>query len=95
VQLDPDARVMPEAGGVMRFSGNRLDLTVPNTVQADLAQHRHSHSELRRRHRAEEAANIDCACMRTSRRDFLRARDFERIAADVALTCEGLTRTYA
>jgi hypothetical protein len=38
-----------------------------------------------------EAPNVDSECTGTSLRDFLRARDFERIAEDVAVTYEGLT----
>ena len=38
-----------------------------------------------------EAPNFDSECTGTSLRDFLRARDYERIAEDVALTYEGLT----
>ena len=37
-----------------------------------------------------EAPNFDSECTGTSLRDFLRARDFERIAEDVALAYEGL-----
>ena len=36
------------------------------------------------------APNIDSECTGTSLRDFLRARDFEPIAEDVALSYEGL-----
>jgi hypothetical protein len=38
-----------------------------------------------------EAPNVDSERMVTSLRDSLRARNFERIAEDVALTYEGLT----
>ena len=31
MQLEPQVRVVPEAGGVMIFSGNQLHSTVPNT----------------------------------------------------------------
>ena len=31
VELDPQVRVVPEAGGVLLFSGNQLHSTVPNT----------------------------------------------------------------
>jgi hypothetical protein len=91
VQLHPQVRVVPEAGGLMLFSGNQLHSTVPNmsgrtrfsidfrTVNIDDVQSRR------------EAPNFDSECTGTSLRDFLRARDFERIAEGVALAYEGLT----
>lgn len=89
IELEPQVRVVPEVGGVMLFSGNQLHSTVPNnsgrtrfsidfrTVNADDVVNRH------------EAPNVDSECTGTSLRDFLRTRDFERIAEDVALTYEG------
>jgi len=89
VELDPQVRVVPEAGGVMMFSGNQLHSTVPN----DSGRTRFSidfrtvdfGDVVSRR----EAPNVDSECTGTTLRDFLRARDFERIAEDVALTYEG------
>ena len=89
IELEPQVRVVPEVGGVMLFSGNQLHSTVPNnsgrtrfsidfrTVNVDDVVNRH------------EAPNVDSECTGTSLRDFLRTRDFERIAEDVALTYEG------
>lgn len=89
IELEPQVRVVPEVGGVMLFSGNQLHSTVPNnsgrtrfsidfrTVNVDDVVNRH------------EAPNIDSECTGTTLRDFLRTRDFERIAEDVALTYEG------
>lgn len=91
VQLDPHVRVVPEAGGVMLFSGNQLHSTVPNTsgrtrFSIDFRTV-HIDDVMARR----EALNVDSECTGTTLRDFLRARDFQRIAEDVALTYEGLT----
>ena len=89
IELEPQVRVVPEVGGVMLFSGNQLHSTVPNnsgrtrfsidfrTVNVDDVVNRH------------EAPNVDSECTGTSLRDFLRTRDFEGIAEDVALTYEG------
>jgi hypothetical protein len=91
VQLEPHVRVIPEAGGVMLFSGNQLHSTVPNpsgrtrfsidfrTINIDDVMSR------------TEAPNVDSECTGTSLRDFLRASDFERISEDVALAYEGVT----
>jgi hypothetical protein len=91
VHLEPQVRVVPEAGGVMLFSGNQLHSTVPNTsgrtrFSIDFRTVNIEDVVARR-----EAPNVDSECTGTSLRDFLRARDFERIAEDVALTYEGLT----
>jgi hypothetical protein len=95
VQLEPQVRVVPEVGGVMLFSGNQLHSTVPNTsrqtrfsidfrtVNIDDVQSRF------------EAPNVDSECTGRALRDFLRVRDFERIAEDVALAYEGVTRADA
>lgn len=90
VQLDPQVRVVPEAAGVMLFSGNQLHSTVPNTsgrtrFSIDFRTVNIDDVIARR-----EAPNVDSNCTGTSLRDFLRARDFERIDEDVALTYEGI-----
>ncbi|MBS1692100.1 MAG: hypothetical protein JST91_07760 [Actinobacteria bacterium] len=91
VHLDPHVRIVPEVGGVMMFSGNQLHSTVPNTsgrtrfsidfrtVNVDDVMERR------------EAPNVDSECTGTSLRDFLRAKDFERIGENIALFYEGLT----
>jgi hypothetical protein len=95
VQLEPQVRIVPESGGVMLFSGNQLHSTVPNTsgrtrFSIDFRTVNIEDVIARR-----EAPNIDSECTGTSLRDFLRARDFERIAEDVALDYEGLTPAEA
>jgi hypothetical protein len=91
VQLHPQVRVVPEVGGVMLFSGNQLHSTVPNTsgrtrFSIDFRSVNIDDVASRR-----EAPNFDSECTGTSLRDFLRARDFERIAEDIALAYEELT----
>ena len=76
VQLDPQVRVVPEAGGVMLFSGNQLHSTVPNTsgrtrFSIDFRTVNLDDVLLRR-----EAPNVDSECTGTSLRDFLRAQGF-------------------
>jgi hypothetical protein len=90
VRLEPQVRVVPEVGGVMMFSGNQLHSTVPNTsgrtrFSIDFRTVNIDDIVLRR-----GAPNVDSECTGTSLRDFLRARDFERIAEDVALNYESL-----
>ncbi|MFF2107806.1 phytanoyl-CoA dioxygenase family protein [Rhodococcus koreensis] len=88
IDLDPQVRVVPEPGGVMLFSANQLHSTVPNhsgrtrfsidfrTVHLDDVVNRRG------------APNVDSECTGTSLRDFLRTRNFEQIAEDVAQTYE-------
>jgi len=80
VDPNPSLRFVPPPGGLILFSGAQLHSTVPNTTDVtrfsidfrtvnldDVLAHR-------------GAPNIDSACTGTSLGDFLRARDFERIA---------------
>ena len=90
MQLDPQVRLVPEVGGVMLFSGNQLHSTVPNTsgrtrFSIDFRTVNLDDVLARR-----EAPNVDSECTGTSMRDFMRARDCERIDEDVALRYEGL-----
>ena len=92
VQLDPPVRVVPEVGGVMLFSGNQLHSTVSNTsgrtrFSIDFRTVNIDDVIMRR-----EAPNVDSECTGTSLRDFLRARDYQRLDEDVALAYEGLAR---
>lgn len=88
IALDPQVRVVPEAGGVMLFSANQLHSTVPNTSGRTRfsIDFRTVHlDDVLRRH---EAPNIDSACTGTSLRDFLRTTDYERIDDDIASAYE-------
>jgi len=90
MQLEPQVRVVPEAGGVMIFSGNQMHSTVPNTsgkTRFSIDFRTVNIDDVRARR---EAPNVDSACTGTSLRDFLRARDLERMPEDVALDYEGM-----
>ncbi len=89
--LDPEVRVVPEAGGVKLFSGNQLHATVPNTSGRTSFSINFRTLNIDDVQSRREAPNVDSECTGTSLRDFLRARDFEQIAEDVALSYEGLT----
>ena len=89
VELDPQVRVVPEAGGVLLFSGNQLHSTVPNTsgrtrFSIDFRTVHLGDVQARR-----GAPNVDSECTGTTLRDFLRAADLQRIREDVALAYEG------
>jgi hypothetical protein len=90
VQLHPQVRVVPEVGGVMLFSGNQLHSTVPNTsgrTRFSIDFRTVNLDDVRSRR---EAPNFDSECSGTTLRDFLRAKDFERINEKIALDYEGL-----
>jgi hypothetical protein len=95
VQLEPHVRVVPEAGGVMIFSGNQLHSTVPNTSGRTRFSIDFRTVNIDDVITRTEAPNFDSQCTGTSLRDFLRVRDFEPIAEDVALTYEELATTDA
>ncbi len=82
--------MVPEVGGVMLFSGNQLHSTVPNTsgrTRFSIDFRTVNLDDVRSRR---EAPNFDSECTGTTLRDFLRAKDFERITEEVALDYEGL-----
>jgi hypothetical protein len=88
VELDPQVRVIPEAGGLLLFSGNQLHSTVPNTsgrtrFSIDFRTV-HVDDVVARR----EAPNVDSECTGTTLRDFLRASDLQRIDEQVAVDYE-------
>jgi ectoine hydroxylase-related dioxygenase (phytanoyl-CoA dioxygenase family) len=88
VELDPQVRVVPEAGGILLFSGNQLHSTVPNTsgrtrFSIDFRVV-HIDDVIARR----EAPNIDSECTGTTLRDFLRGSDLQRIDEEIVLAYE-------
>ena len=90
-QIDPQIRLICPVGGLILFSAAQMHSSVPNTsgvtrFSIDFRTVNIDDVQSRR-----EASNVDSECTGTSLRDFLRARDFQRIAEGVALTYEGLT----
>jgi hypothetical protein len=79
VDLDPQIRLLPPAGGVVLFSGAQFHSTVPN----DSGFTRYS-IDLRTVHQGDleqgvAAANVDSAPQGTTLRDYLRCTDFKRL----------------
>ena len=95
VQLEPHVRVVPEAGGVMIFSGNQLHSTVPNTSERTRFSIDFRTVNIDDVVTRTEAPNFDSQCTGTSLRDFLRASDLEPIAEDVAINYEKLATADA
>lgn len=86
VQTEPEVRLVPRAGSPILFSGAQLHSTVPNTSGAarwsidfrtvnldDVIAHG-------------GAPNVDSHPKGTSLRDFMRARDLQRMPEEIALT---------
>lgn len=95
VQLEPQVRVVPEVGGVMLFSGNQLHSTVPNTLGRTRFSIDFRTVNMGDVLAGRAAPNVDSDCAGTSLRDFLRARDFERIDEEIVLAYEGCTQADA
>jgi hypothetical protein len=95
VELEPQVRVVPEAGGVLLFSGNQLHSTVPNTSGRTRFSIDFRTVYLPDVVSRREAPNVDSRCTGTTLRDFLRATDLERMPEDVALSYESRTTTPA
>jgi hypothetical protein len=85
VELDPQTRIVCQAGGLILFSGAQLHSTVPNTsgytrFSIDFRTVHLDDVNARR-----GAPNIDSACTGTTLRDFVNADDFARISEQAVL----------
>jgi hypothetical protein len=92
VELDPQVRVVPEAGGVMLFSGAQLHSTVPNTsgrTRFSIDFRVVDIDDVRARR---GAVNVDSACTGTTLRDFVRCTDLAPMPEDLALAYEAEAR---
>lgn len=89
LELEPQIRFVPPAGGVIVFAAAQLHSTVPNT--AGLARYsidfRTTNIEDVKANRG--AKNIDSYCTGTSLRDFMRCRDLERVSDEIASAFDG------
>jgi hypothetical protein len=88
VELDPQVRVVPEAGGVLLFSGNQLHSTVPNTSGRTRFSIDFRVVDIDDVIARREAPNVDSECTGTTLRDFLRASDLQRIDEEIVLAYE-------
>lgn len=88
IELEPQVRVVPEAGGTLMFSGAQLHSTVPNTSGRTRfsIDFRTVHLGDVRAHRG--APNVDAECTGTTLRDFVRCRDLAAMPEDLALDYE-------
>ena len=75
LQLEPQTRIVPEAGGMILFSAAQLHSTVPNTSGKTRFSLDFRTTHLLDLDQRAGAPNIDSFCTGTSLRDFLRARD--------------------
>jgi hypothetical protein len=83
LQLDPQLRLVPPAGGIVLFSAAHLHSTVPNTsgrarYSIDFRTVNREDLELGR-----SAPNLDSHCTGTSLRDFMRGTDRERLPEEL------------
>lgn len=84
LELVPDVRLVPDAGGLIAFSGAQLHSTVPNTsgvTRWSIDFRTISRLDFER---GRGAPNVDSRPTGTSVRDFVRLADFERIPEQVA-----------
>ncbi|MEQ4721128.1 hypothetical protein [Nonomuraea sp. B19D2] len=88
IELEPQVRVVPEAGGTLMFSGAQLHSTVPNTSGKTRfsIDFRTVHIHDVRAHQG--APNVDAECTGTTLRDFVRCNDLAPMPEDLALEYE-------
>jgi hypothetical protein len=84
MELEPQVRFVTEPGGIVLFSAAHMHSTVPNQS----GRTRYS-IDFRTVHMDEVrtkggAPNVDSWCTGTSLRDFMRARDLERVGEEIA-----------
>lgn len=83
IELDPQARLITNVGGIVLFSGAQMHSTVPNTSKRTRfsIDFRTVHIDDLVARRG--APNIDSACTGTTLRDYLRGTDLSHIPDDV------------
>jgi hypothetical protein len=84
VELEPQVRVVPEAGGVMLFSGSQLHSTVPNTSGRTRFSIDFRTVHIGDVRTGRGAPNVDSACTGTTLRDFVRASDLASMPEELA-----------
>jgi hypothetical protein len=83
LELDPQIRLICPVGGIILFSGAQMHSSVPNTSGSTRFS-----MDFRSVHRDDllarrGAANVDSACTGTVLREFIRAKDFEKLPEDI------------
>jgi ectoine hydroxylase-related dioxygenase (phytanoyl-CoA dioxygenase family) len=91
IEMEPQIRLVCEAGGFIIFSGSYMHSTVRNTSGRTRfsVDFRSVHLDDVKAQRG--APNLDSESTGTTLRDFLRSTDFERIPDDVAALYDGQT----
>ncbi|GAA4561701.1 hypothetical protein [Planotetraspora kaengkrachanensis] len=95
IELDPQVRVVPDAGGMMLFSGAQLHSTVPNTsgrTRFSIDFRTVNVDDVRARR---AAPNVDARCTGTTLRDFKRSTDLAEMPEDLALEYEAEAEEHA
>ncbi len=83
VELDPQIRIVTPPGGIVIFSGSQFHSSVPNTSGRTRFSIDFRTTNLDDVLNGLGAPNVDCDCTGTTLGDFLRASDFEPLAADL------------
>ena len=84
MELEPQIRVVTPAGGSLLFSGAQMHSTVPNTSGFTRYSIDFRTVHLRDVLTKQGAPNVDSEPTGTSLRDFMRARDLQRLPEDIA-----------
>jgi hypothetical protein len=83
IELDPQVRLVPPAGGIVLFSAAQLHSTVPNTTKSTRYSIDFRTVHLTDLLEGAGAPNLDSDCTGTSLRDFLRVSDLQPLPDDV------------
>jgi hypothetical protein len=88
IELEPQVRVVPQAGGVLLFSGAQLHSTVPNTSGRTRFSIDFRTVNLDDVQAGRGAPNVDAKCTGTTLRDFARASDLDKFPEELAMEYE-------
>jgi hypothetical protein len=89
VDLYPQIRFVPPAGGVIIFAAAQLHSTVPNTAGLSRYSIDFRTVNIDDVKSRGGAPNIDSECTGTSLRDFMRGTDLERVPEEIAKAYDG------
>jgi hypothetical protein len=89
IELEPQIRVVCQAGGIILFSGAYMHSTVPNTSGTTRLSIDYRTVHIDDVVAKAGASNLDSECTGTTLRDFLRGSDFIRLPEDLAILYDG------
>ena len=93
LELEPQIRLIVPAGGIILFSADQMHSSVPNTSGKTRFSIDFRVVHLDDVSRKKGAPAVDAECTGTTMRDYLRGKDFDRLADDLVAMYDDTTKT--